>query len=320
MQPAGQVPQVNYEADLYRRAADAPVTTVTGPLLQKCLTYTKEHGKYIFDPKFSFFLAGMRMMNHPESDWPVRGIEQIFGFFLTCASPVLGGYVVYEHAAQTAGGALATCAVAPIVGTELAARTAIQTAKTVAEPSDAKRMREHFTELFIDRMVAILQARNLAYHHKREVKENPIGLIGHAALEVAFLSRVEPNPTALRIGTRVLHRQEIYALPLVCQHFFDTLCEMKTAIQLLQVPQDENPNAWLFLSTLIDKVRKLDPQPVVIKDDETGEWVDLGSKKSTALTKDQEKYLQTLLSNVYAFSYYLSQDPLFLEQWGKRQI
>lgn len=314
-------PQRNQDAALYIARPATPITTVTGPLLQRWITFTKEHGQYIFDPKFSFFLAGMRMMNHPRSEeLPLRWIEQFMGFLLTCASPVIGAWVLKEEGPKTAGGAIATAVVAPIAAAEYTARATIQAASALAQPSNAESQREHFTALFIDRMVMVARQQNLSQAQLQKVKNNPLPLIGKAALEVAFLSRKELSTTALSVGYQSLHRQNIHHLPEVCKSFFDALCVMKTAIQNLQIEQDTVYETWNALQSLIEQLRVLDPQAAIITDDEGGEWVDLGVNTRRRLSQDHVKFLTELLGMNFALSCNFANDPVFQKLWNERAL
>lgn len=320
MQPAG-APQLNPDATLYIFRPPTPITTVTGPLLQRCVTFTKEHGQYIFDPKFSFFLAGMRMMNRPKSEeLPLKWIEQFMGFLLTCASPVIGAWVLKEEGPKTAGGAIATAVVAPVAAAEYTARAAVQAASTLAEPSNAESQRAHFTALFIERMVMIAQKQNLSHAQLQDVKNNPLSLIGKAALEVAFLSRKEPTTTALSVGYQTLHRQNIHHLPEECKLFFDALCQMKTAIQNLHIEKHTVYDSWSALQSLIEQLRVLDPKAAIIRDDEGEEWVDLGVNTRSSLSDDKVKFLAELLGVNFALSYNFATDPVFQKQWKERPL
>lgn len=254
-------------------------------VFDSCAKFTAESAQIAFSPEFSLFLQGIQMINRPSGGDYLSGFDQGMGVIMLMASPVWEVLRIGIGLPCALGGAIATIATGTV-------HVAGGSVKHLFTPSEASRQREELTKKFVERMHTILNG--LAYIDQHFFKENPAQLINIAALSVAFLSR-KVKGKCLMVGDQVLKKEDIANQDEKHKGYFNTICEMKCAIQSLNLSLDD-AHAWNFLIHSLEQLQT--------------------EERSLSITdRNQKETLRLLVNFACDLSAQIIDDKVFKQVW-----
>lgn len=267
--------------------------------LKNVACFTAGAARVTFSPEFSAFIQGMKMWINPDKGgYFGSSFDQGFGFLLVAASPVCGLLRLLVGAPVTAVGAVATAALGVAFVAEKGTKATVNAAGHAFEPSAASQKKRKLAEKFVARMDDIL--KDLPYNQQLYFREHVRELVAISAATTAFLSRNAPE-NSLKVGQRIVRRNELQGFDDKRIGYFTDICEMKAAIQSLQLSFDSS-HAWETLKTMV--LAAFCPEKEY-------------AQQLTSYSLDQQETVTLLIQRAFTLADKVTEDPIFKEEWRK---
>lgn len=221
----------------------------------------------------------------PSSGPRMNDLNQGFGALLFMAFPVVAAAKITVGLPLLAGGIVATGVSAAAYGSEQVVR---QISSAVQESPEIALQREAIAQKFAERLLLILQPLEESnYPVCQFLKQNPQELIRIGLISTAFIAKNLLGKT-LYIESRTITRGDIREQNADHKKYFDTVCEMKSAIRRLRLSPDDD-HAWTTLMDLLGKYEepKENLSLSQIERENVGILYELSLQLSSAIAQDE---------------------------------
>lgn len=214
-------------------------TLVTAQLVSEAAKFTLKSLKQIDLSALQYFIGGLRAFLEPDRG-PILGLGKMLGIAAMAIAPFLG----FKAIVIGGGGAIVGAAATTVSAVACAGELAVKGVGRALEHTETAR--ENLTRRFITRMEDAM--KDMLPVDRKFYKDNMSYLINMAVLQVAFLSRGEVKDH-LQVGGQPFSRQQVNALDITCQEYFNDIMGMKLAVQQIKEVMDEasNEKAWEVL-------------------------------------------------------------------------
>lgn len=269
------------------------VSPIVGSILIDCAYYTREHAKQLAYG-LSLFKAKVEL---PEPEIPADiGTWAIGNIIFKTGAVLIGVLITGKELPSTVGWGISTVAMSIAYPFAWFFRNGqYYYNKWFVNP---ERLREHLTQLFVDRMQTTLD--EIAPDNRDYFIDHPEQLVKNTVIAVAFLSRCEEF--GLKVGSSLLLMQHIEKLPALCQYYFRVICAIKEEISHLNLEVNDY-RAWKQLQTLLNRAEF----------NEETEWSQVSMKRAT---KDpQFDHIARIIAMSTQLGYQATTDDVFLRLW-----